>query len=327
MSHAHSFHVSKDNKSSVHLKWDNSLPPTLTVDSGSEILFDLLDGGYNQFTSTSTAADVPNFQLALGDPAIGPVFVNGAEPGDVLKVEFLDLKTADFGWTAVFPSSLGFGLLHEEFPDPALKIWDLKTHASEGYAIFKEGIHIPIHTFLGVVGLAHAEAGQFSTIPPYETGGNIDCRHITTGSTLYLPIKVKGALFSCGDGHAAQGDGEVCGTAIECQMKASIRLTVAKDKKYLNTPHYQTTPEHSVNQAKLTGKGEYVVLGIDKDLREASRKALRGAIDWLEAEKGLTREEGYMLCSVCADLRISEIVDMPHYAVSCAVPLSVFVNA
>ncbi|KUJ17226.1 Acetamidase/Formamidase [Mollisia scopiformis] len=323
MSHTHSFHVSK---SSVHLKWDNSLPPALTVDSGTEISFDLLDGGYNQFTSTSTASDVPNFNLALGDPAIGPVYVNGAEPGDVLKVEFLNLKTADFGWTAVFPSSLGFGLLHDEFPDPALKIWDLKTHASEGYTEFKSGIHIPIHPFLGVVGIAREQAGEFSTIPPYETGGNIDCRHITVGSTLYLPVKVRGALFSCGDGHAAQGDGEVCGTAIECQMKASVRLTVEKGKSWVTSPHYRTTGEHSVNQARLTGNGEYAVLGIDPDLREASRKALRGAIDWLVGEKGLTREEAYMLCSVCADLRIAEIVDMPNYAVSCGVPLSIFVG-
>jgi acetamidase/formamidase len=324
MSHSHSFHVSK---SSAHLKWDNSLPPVLTVDSGTEISFELLDGGYNQVTATSTAADVPKFDFSLGDPAIGPVYINGAEPGDVLKVEFLSLKTADFGWTAIFPGTYQFGLLADEFPAPALKIWDLKSHAEEGYAVFKEGIHIPIHPFLGVVGIAREEKGEWSTIPPYETGGNIDCRHITVGSTLYLPVKVKGALFSCGDGHAAQGDGEVCGTAIECQMKASVRLSVEKGKSWVKSPHYQTTVEHSVNAAKLSGKGEYACLGIDPDLREASRKALRGIVEWLVGEKGLQREEAYMLCSVCADLRIAEIVDMPNYAVSCGVPLSIFVGA
>jgi len=114
------------------------------------------------------------------------VYVNGAEPGDVLKVEFLSLQTADFGWTAIFPSTLGFGLSADEFPTPTLKIWDLKTHAEEGYAVFKEGIHIPIHPFLGVVGIAREDKGAFSTIPPYETGGNIDCRHITVGSTLFF---------------------------------------------------------------------------------------------------------------------------------------------
>ena len=212
---AHTFHVSKSHSSHIHLKWDNSLKPVLTVDSGTEVSFDLLDGGHNQFTEKSTSADVPNFNLALGDPALGPVYINGAEPGDVLKIEFLKLETASYGWTAILPGEIGFGLLADEFPGHALKIWDLESHREDGYTVFKEGIHIPIRPFLGVVGLAHEAAGEFSTIPPYDTGGNIDCKHIVQGSVLYLPVKVKGALFSCGDGHAAQGDGESCGTAIE----------------------------------------------------------------------------------------------------------------
>jgi acetamidase/formamidase len=317
---SHKFH------SHVHLKWDNSLPPVRTVRSGAEVTFDLLDGGHNQFTATSTAADVLTFDLTIADPAIGPVYVEGAEPGDVLKVDFLTLETADYGWTAIFPGALNFGLLCDEFPDHGLKVWDLKTHAKDGYAVFKEGIHIPLRPFLGVVGLAREEAGSFSTIPPYETGGNIDCKHITAGSSLYLPVKVKGALLSCGDGHAAQGDGEVCGTAIETPMKATVRVTVEKNKKWVVSPHYLTSTDEKV-QAESIGrgrKGYYAALGIDADLREASRKALRGLIAWLVAEKGLTREEGYMLASVAADLKIAEAVDMPHYGVSCSLPLSVF---
>jgi acetamidase/formamidase len=318
---AHSFHVSR---SQVHLNWDNALKPELTVDSGTEITFDLLDGGYNQFTPTSTDADVPNFDIALGDPAFGPVYVNGAEAGDVLKIEFLDLETASYGWTAILPGSFGFGLLADEFSEPAVKIWDLETHKEKGYAVFKEGIHIPIRPFLGVVGLAHEEKGQFSTIPPYDTGGNIDCKHIGIGSTLYLPVKVKGALFSCGDGHAAQGDGEVCGTAIETPMKAKIKLTVEKGKPWVVSPHYLTNPLDAKN---VENRGEYAALGIDADLREASRKALRGLINWLVGEKGLSRVEGYMLASVAGDLKIAEAVDMPHYAVACSLPLNVFVGA
>ena len=173
------------------------------------------------------------------------------------------------------------------------------------------------------MGLAHAEAGEFSTIPPYETGGNIDCKHIVQGSALYLPIKVAGALFSCGDGHAAQGDGESCGTAIETPMRATVRLSVEKAMPWVVSPHYVTPADASVKSAK----GEYAALGIDADLREASRKALRGLIAWLVAEKGLARDEAYMLASVAADLKIAEIVDMPHYAVACSLPLSVFVAA
>jgi acetamidase/formamidase len=322
----HSFHVSKH---SSHLKWDNTLKPVLTAESGTTISFDLLDGGNNQFTASSTTKDIATFDLTIADPAIGPVFIKSALPGDVLKIEFLDLQTASFGWTAIFPSSLNFGLLADEFPNPRLKIWDLETHKKEGYTVFKEGIHIPITPFLGVVGVAREEKGEWSTIPPYETGGNIDCKHITAGSTLYLPVKVPGALFSCGDGHAAQGDGEVCGTAIETQMRASIRLTVEKNKPWVVSPHYLTPSGegHASACGKRVGKGEYAALGIDPDLREASRKALRGLIDWLVGEKGLEREEAYMLASVAADLKIAEAVDMPHYGVACVLPLSVFVGA
>jgi acetamidase/formamidase len=310
------------------MKWNNALKPILTIDSGTEVSFDLLDGGHNQFTEKSTTEDVPNFNLELGDPAHGPVYINGAEPGDVLKIEFLKLETASYGWTAILPGSIGFGLLADEFPGHALKIWDLETHRSEGYTIFKEGIHIPIKPFLGVVGIAREEIGDFSTIPPYDTGGNIDTKHITEGSVLYLPVKVKGALFSCGDGHAAQGDGESCGTAIETPMKATVRLSVERGKPWVKSPHYLTPAEtEEMVKSRGVGKGEYAALGIDADLREASRKALRGLIDWLIGEKGLSRDEAYMLASVAADLKITEIVDMPHYAVGCSLPLSIFVGA
>lgn len=246
----------------------------------------------------------------------------GAEPGDVLKIDFLKLEPASYGWTAILPGALNFGLLADEYAQAALKIWDLETHRAEGYTVFKEGIHVPLKPFLGVVGVAHEAAGQFSTIPPYETGGNIDCKHIVQGSTLYLPVRVKGALFSCGDGHAAQGDGECCGTAIETPMKATVRLSVEKNMPWVVSPHYITPGDGSVKSEK----GEYAALGIDADLREASRKALRGMVNWLVSEKGLSREEGYMLASVAADLKIAEIVDMPHYAVACSLPLSVFVG-
>lgn len=313
----HSFHV---NSTQRHLKWSNAIDPVHTVESGSEVSFDCLDGGHNQFHEQSTSADISKFDFSLSDPANGPIFVKGAEPGDVLKVEFLSLQPTTFGWTAILP---GFGLLADEFPEPALKIWNLENVAEDKYAVFKPGIQVPVRPFLGVVGLAHEQDGEFSTIPPYETGGNIDCRHITAGSTLYLPVKVPGALFSCGDGHAAQGDGEVCGTAIETQMKATVRLTVEKNMPWVKSPHYVTNP---VDKAAVENKGEYAVLGIDADLLEATKKALRSLIEWLVATKDLTRTEAYMLASVAADLKLAEVVDLPHFAVACSLPLSVFVD-
>lgn len=251
----------------------------------------------------------------------------------MLKIEFLSLTTASYGWTCIFPSTHNFGLLADSYPSPSLKIWDLATHADQHYTIFKPGIHIPIHPFLGVVGVAHAAAGAFSTIPPYETGGNIDTKHIVAGSTLYLPVKVEGALFSCGDGHAAQGDGEVCGTAIETPMRATVRLSVIKGEEmpWVVGPHYVTPTmidgEAEERERRKREKGEYAALGIDADLREASRKAVRGLVSWLVGTKGLSAEEAYMLASVAADLKIAESVDMPHYAVACSLPLSVFVGA
>ena len=267
--------------------------------------------------------DVINFKSDFANLIFGPIFVNGSEPGDVLKVEFLDLQCASYGWTAILK---GFGIIAEDFPDPYLKIWDLSpAQVEKGYAVLKEGIHIPIRPFLGVVGVAPGEAGEFSTIPPLDTGGNIDCKYITRGSTLYLPIRVDGALFSCGDGHAAQGDGEVGGSAIETPMKATVRLTVEKNKSWLTSPQYLTNPE-SIAQAEVLGKGEYGCLGIDKDLLEASRKACKHMLAWLIHTKDLTKEEACVLMSIAGDLKIVEAVDMPNYAVSMSIPLSIFVG-
>ncbi|OAQ69036.1 acetamidase/formamidase [Pochonia chlamydosporia 170] len=315
MAHAHINH------SNIHLKWSNKIPPVLTVESGTELNFDLKDGFNNLVHPKTTAAELPGLDTSQTDPAFGPVAVQGAEPGDVLRVDILDLTPAAYGWTAVFPN---FGLLSDEFPGPHLKIWDLST-ISEGYAEFKEGIRVPTQPFLGVMGLAPPQEGELSTIPPYNWGGNIDCKHITRGSSLYLPVQVPGALFSCGDGHAAQGDGEICGTAIETPMKARLRLTLEKNKPWIKSPHYLTSSEVK-NRANNNRGQEYAAVGIDDNLLEATKKGLRSAIDWLVGEKGLTREEAYMLCSVVADLKIVEAVDMPHYAVACSIPLSIFVD-
>jgi acetamidase/formamidase len=321
---AHSFHVHSDK---AHLRWSRAIPPVLAVPSGSTLSFDLKDGGNNQIRPDNADTALSTFDLTAADPAFGPVFVTGAEPGDVLKVEILELRTGTYGWTAIFP---GFGLLADEFPEPQLKMWEIRNSDSDdtpAFLAFKPGICIPVRPFLGIMGLAPGEDGEFSTIPPYATGGNIDCKHITVGSTLYLPIKVEGALFSCGDGHAAQGDGEVCGTAIETPMNARIRLTVMKGMPWVESPHYMTAPkaQDAVPKDSSTG-AEYAALGIDSDLREATRKAVKGLIGWLVAEKGLTKVESYMLASVAADLKMVEVVDMPNYGIACSLPLSVFVE-
>ena len=229
------------------------------------------------------------------------------------RSSLLDLQPASWGWTALIP---GFGLLADEFPEPAIKVWSL----ADGWGEFKPGIRIPLDPFCGEIGLAPAAAGSFSTIPPYRHGGNMDTKHLTRGATLYLPVEVPGALFSMGDGHAAQGDGEVCGTAIETPMRATVRLTVRKDLA-VDEPQFLTagplTPRTNTGQW-------YGVDGIAPDLQEAARKAIRHMIAHLQTSYGLSRAEAYMLCSVAVDLKISEIVDAPNWIVSAFLPLSIF---
>lgn len=210
---AHSFHIPP---SKGHFKWNNALSPALTVPSGADITFDLKDGGNNQVRPDNESTALETFEFAQTDPAFGPVYIEGAEPGDVLKVEIHSLTPADYGWTAIFD---GFGLLSDEYPEQHVKIWNLSEESlrpgitganGPRRAVFKPGISIPVRPFLGVIGIAPADKGEFSTIPPYAlSGGNMDTRYLGVGSTVYFPVQVAGAQFSCGDGHAAQGDGEV----------------------------------------------------------------------------------------------------------------------
>ncbi|KZS86775.1 Formamidase [Sistotremastrum niveocremeum HHB9708] len=312
-------------RSQNHLAWDNSIPPVLRVKSGEEIEFDCLDASNGQINPESDSSTLAQLVFTQLDQVCGPVFVEGAEPGDVLQVEVLNIETAEWGWTALIP---GFGLLSDEYPESTLKIWSINREV--GYAWFDEEkkIKIPIKPFAGEMGVARKEDGAFSTIPPYNTGGNIDTRHVTVGSTLYLPIEVPGALFSMGDGHAAQGDGEVCGTAIETPIKVKVRLTVLKDEKksrYVRTPHFNTTitgnphAQHSNNTEDY-----YCTTGVGPDLRQCARDAVRSMIDYLEAEVGLNRVQAYMLCSIAGDLRLHEVVDMPNYVVGMMMPKSIF---
>ncbi|KAJ8597201.1 Acetamidase/Formamidase [Rhizopogon salebrosus TDB-379] len=301
----------------ANLAWDNSIPPALRVKSGDEVTFDCLDASNGQLTAESTTVSLESLNFAALDQVNGPVYIDGAQPGDTLQVDVLRIENPEWGWTALLP---GFGLLADEFPVPALKIWKLESGSEEGFAWFDEekGIKVPLRPFAGEMGVVQKKNGAFSTIPPYHTGGNIDTKHITVGSTLFLPIEVEGALFSIGDGHAAQGDGEVCGTAIETPMKVTVRLLVRKDKPYTKTPHFSTAVARTKSEEEY-----YCTTGINSDIREATRSAVRNMIEYLVAEFGLDRVEAYMLCSVAGDLRMHEVVDMPNYVIGMMMPKSV----
>ncbi|KAI9924706.1 hypothetical protein ASPWEDRAFT_513446 [Aspergillus wentii DTO 134E9] len=314
-SQCNSFHVGRKHG---HLQWSKSLPPVLTVSSGDQVSFDAIDSSNGQIGPMSDASTITSLDISIANPVFGPVFVESAEPGDVLKVEILGLEVADWGWSAIIP---GFGLLADEFPDPALNIW--KLDEGRGCTTFKDKVRIPLRPFLGCMGVAPATDDDLSTIPPTAAGGNMDCRDLTVGSVVYFPVHTRGALFSCGDGHAAQGHGEVCGTAIETVVKATLRLEVCKNQPWVTAPQYQTPPK-AMMRNPIPDHGHYAAMGIDASLPEASKKAVRNMIQWLVATKGLSRSEAYILVSIVGDLQIAEAVNMPNYTVSMSLPLGIF---
>ena len=312
-------HVHRDQ---WHLAWDHSITPIASIKSSEAVSFDLLDASCGQIGPDSTVEAIRMLDFSRVDQVNGPIYVEGALPGDTLEVEFLDLQPADWGWTAIIP---GFGLLADEFPEPAIKIWRLEGGAdrgANGWAEFAPGIRIPLAPFCGEIGLAPGMSGALSTIPPYRHGGNMDTKHLTKGARLYLPVEVPGALYSMGDGHAAQGDGEVCGTAIETPMRATVRLTVHKDL-HVSEPQFLTAGP----LAHRTNTGSYYATdGIAPDLMEAARNAVRHMIDHLSRTHGLSRSDAYMLSSVVVDLKICEIVDAPNWVISAFLPQSILIS-
>jgi len=296
-----------------HYVWDNSIPARIEIDPGDTVVFECRDAGDGYYTWNSTVDDMLG-RTMKGHALTGPVHVRGAKPGDVLQVDILDLVPGEMGYTSFRADR---GLLPDDFPDPYLHIWDLRNGQ---YGELKPGIRVPFEPFLGVMGTALPEAGEFNTAPPRKNGGNADVKQLTAGTTLYLPIWVDGALFSCGDGHAAQGDGEVCISAIETSMTATLRFSLRRDFT-LDTPEFQTSGPLSPR----TNIGPYyATMGIAPDLMDGTKAAVRKMITYLVREHGLTREEAYILCSVAVDLKVSEVVDAPNWVVSAFLPLSIF---
>ena len=309
-----SFHSLHEDQS--HLGWDNATVPSLAIDPGDTIEFHPMDASGGQITAHSTSADILTLDFARINPVVGPVHVNGAEPGDAIKVSLLSFAPSGWGWTANIP---GFGLLADQFPQPALHIWRYATDLSVP-AMYGPGGRVPLKPFCGTIGLAPAQPGMHSIVPPRRVGGNMDIRDLGEGAELYLPVEVAGGLFSLGDTHAAQGDGEVCGTAIESPVSLVARFDVIKGA-HLAFPRFTTAGPVGRH---LDSKGFEVTTGIGPDLMQCARDAVSGMIDLLSRRHHLGAVDAYMLCSVCADLRISEIVDRPNWVVSFYVPRSVF---
>src|SRR5207244_6772273 len=204
-----------------HAFCDNTLPPRVHIQPGDTVVFETLEASAQQIQPHSTSEVISTLDFAFIHPLTGPVYVEGAEPGDALVVDIISIKHKGWGWNAVIPN---FGLLGEEFTEPYLHHYKLGETSCE----FRPDIHIPYEPFCGVMGVAPREAGRFTTIPPRENAGNIDIHHLTPGSKAFFPVLVPGALFSCGDCHSAQGDGEVNGTGIETPMSVTLTLSLQK---------------------------------------------------------------------------------------------------
>ena len=299
-----------------HFGWDNANPAALTVAPGETVHFETVDASGGQLGPDSTVADVAALDFDRVNPVTGPVRVDGAEPGDALRVSIESFTPSGWGWTANVP---GFGLLADQFPEPALHAWryDAGTLAPAAYG---PGGRVPLKPFCGTIGVAPAAPGLHSIVPPREVGGNMDIRDLSAGTVLYLPVAVPGALFSVGDTHATQGDGEVCGTAIESPMELALTFDLVKGAN-LAFPRYETPGPVSRH---FDEKGYHVTTGIGPDLFAGARAAVSGMIDLLGSRHGLSAVDAYLLCSVCADLRISEVVDQPNWVVSFYFPKVVF---
>jgi len=293
-----------------HYGWSRSHTPTLSIKDGDTVTFEINDVSSWQITDEWTSKDLDKLDESKLYPLAGPVYVEGAEPGDALVVDVLGVSVGDFGWSCIFP---GLGLL-EEFKKPFLYKWNLK---DKRFADFENGIRIPIRPFCGVLGVAPGKRGLSDVMPPGRHGGNMDIRQLAAESRVRLPVHVEGALFSTGDVHAAMGDGEVCVCAIECSGSARMKFSLEKGAR-LKWPRYETRSEP---QPK---RGYYATTGIATDLMGAAKESVRNMIGYLTKSYGLTREEAYVLCSVAADLRIHEVVDQPNWVVGTLISRDIF---
>ena len=297
-----------------HYSWDRATPPVATAAPGDTLTLIVRDAWDGVITPDSGTEILRTDMSGRVNPVTGPVYVEGAQPGDTLVVTMESYRPSGWGWTANIP---GFGLLTDDFPDPALHIWRYDPSGATPL-LFGEIAQIPLAPFAGTIGVAPAAPGPHDIIPPRRTGGNMDIRDLVAGSVLRLPVEVEGALLSIGDTHAAQGDGEVCGTAVESPMEVSVRLDLEKGNAAafprLTRPAVQIPREGPVD----------VTLGIGPDLHEAARDALHGMIDLLSRRQGLKPVDAYMLCSVAGGLRISQLVDAPNWTVSFHMPRHVF---
>ena len=301
--------------SQTQFNWSRERTPIATVASGAELTLEVQDASAGQIRPGAGLDAVINLDFDRVNPSCGPIYVEDARPGDVLAVTIRRLEMSSHGWTGLFP---GFGLLAEHFTEFGLRHWELR----DGHARFNDRISVPLDPFCGVIGVAPAEFGVHSGIPPRRVGGNLDIKQLGEGATVYLPIEVEGALLGIGDTHGAQGDGEVCGSAIESPMTVTVEVRVRRDLN-VDAPEYDVV--RPLERTSAARAGYHATTGVAPDLMAAARQAVQRMIAYLGDHHDLSPKDAYMLCSVVADLKISEVVDAPNWVVSAFLPKDIFV--
>ncbi len=355
-----------DEPTKGHNRWHPDIPPVLEAAPGEEVVLqtrNAIDGGV---TPSSKAGDLGAIDLGLVHPLTGPVYVQGAEPGDLLEVNILRIEPGSWGFTVIIP---GFGFLRDYFLEPYIVHWNMKDGFAESPQL--PGVRISEASFMGTIGVAPSRemrreielredellrrggavvgpnpAGAvpaaepiasegLRTIPPREHGGNMDIKQLTAGTRLLLPVFTEGALFSAGDGHYAQGDSECCGTAIEmdCTFHASFQVRKGEAaRRNLQFPiferdDYFTSPEMAAPRRFLASTGMCIADGVNES-ENATLAAKNALLTMIQLlqERGWSREQAYCICSVAVDLKISEVVDVPNFVVSAFLPLDIFVS-
>lgn len=350
-----------------HNRWHPAISPALEVEQGQIIGIETRDAFDGQIGPNTTTEEIGRVDLSVVHPLTGPVYVKGAEPGDILEIKIEEIEPQPFAYTVQVP---GFGFLRDVFTAPHIVHWNI----AAGFATSPDlpGVRIPGAPFMGVIGLAPSQQlleqiyqresellgrggnvllpdptgavptdpaiAPFAmrTIAPHETGGNVDIKQLTKGTTVRIPVYVEGALFSVGDAHFAQGDSETCGTAVEMGstfygsfkvIKGEAARRNIRDVQFYREDYF-TSPEMAVPQRFFATTGQsHTREGVNysEDLTLAARNALLNMIDYLVAERGFTAQQAYAICSVAVDLKVSEMVDVPNFVVSAFLPLDIFV--
>jgi acetamidase/formamidase len=294
----------------THSRWNRALPPRLRIQPGDTVHLECVDASGAQVHPKMTLSEYLAIDRQRIHALTGPIYVERAEPGDVLQVDVLKVAHKGWGWSSVIT---GLGFLKERFNEPFLFHWKLEGAVSHSLS----PAIVPLRPFCGVMGVARAEDGEFGTRPPGPFGGNMDVRQLSTGATLYLPVFNQGALFSAGDAHAAQGDGEVCINGIECPADVTLRFQLHKQQR-LAAP----IVESSASRGQDSGGESWLVVESATDPADAARAATSRMIDLLVARWGFTPVHGYLLCSVAMNLHLSQVVNEPMFTVSAEIPKS-----